>query len=627
MSAETGRDWLSTNQDALTKDIASVRSRLEAIAQQKDPAHVPFDPSAATLRATRTAFGLSGFEANLLLLGAAIELDRETASLCGRLSDQDGAGRASFALASRTFNAAHWSALLPTAPLRYWRLMDLEPGRDGTLADAPLRIGERTLHHLLGLVYLDDSLQALVAPCHTDGDLWPAHAATAARISRHVSERTDSAVVVTGCHARARQNAVAHACADLQMRLFVLRGEDIPSDPADRDRLARAWTREGLLSPAVLLIEGPSPAVAALADRVGTPILISGDESVQTGSRVFVRLQLPPPTAGERRAWWHAALGERADALNGTLDALAAQFDLSPVQIAAAIEGAEEQTQQGLWRAGRLQARPSFGDLARRIEPSATWDDLVLPPAQIAVLKQIAVHVRQRLKVYEEWGFGRERRGLGITALFAGVSGTGKTMASEVLAADLQLDLYRIDLSQVVSKYIGETERNLARVFDAADAGGVILLFDEADALFGKRSEVKDSHDRYANIEISYLLQRMEEYRGLAILTTNQRAALDHAFLRRLRFVVEFPFPDLASRAEIWRRIFPTATPIEGLEVAKLARLNVAGGNIRNIAMNAAFLAADAGQPVRMRDVLQAARTECGKMDRNPSDAEIRDWT
>ena len=165
------------------------------------------------------------------------------------------------------------------------------------------------------------------------------------------------------------------------------------------------------------------------------------------------------------------------------------------------------------------------------------------------MLRQIATHVRQRRKVYDEWGFGGERRGLGITALFAGVSGTGKTMASEVLAADLQLDLYRIDLSQVVSKYIGETEKNLRRVFDAAEGGGAILLFDEADALFGKRSEVKDSHDRYANIEISYLLQRMEEYRGLAILTTNQRAALDQAFLRRLRFIVEFPFPDADGAA------------------------------------------------------------------------------
>ena len=200
-------------------------------------------------------------------------------------------------------------------------------------------------------------------------------------------------------------------------------------------------------------------------------------------------------------------------------------------------------------------------------------------------------------------------------------------MASEVLATDLQLDLYRIDLSQVVSKYIGETEKNLRRVFDAAEGGGVILLFDEADALFGRRSEVKDSHDRYANIEISYLLQRMEEYRGLAILTSNQRGALDHAFLRRLRFIVEFPFPDAdgavrRSGVACSRR----RRRSKGLDTDKLARLNVAGGSIRNIAMNAAFLAADAGQPVRMRDLLHAARTECAKMDKPPSDAEVRDW-
>ena len=173
-------------------------------------------------------------------------------------------------------------------------------------------------------------------------------------------------------------------------------------------------------------------------------------------------------------------------------------------------------------------------------------------------------------------------------------------MAAEVLANALRLDLYRIDLSQVVSKYIGETEKNLRRVFDAAEEGAAVLLFDEADALFGKRSEVKDSHDRYANIEVSYLLQRMEAYRGLAILTTNRKSALDTAFLRRIRFAVEFPFPEAAQRAEIWRRVFPSVTPTERLEIDRLARLTAAGGHIRNIAMGAAFLAADAGEPVRM---------------------------
>src|SRR4051812_26867054 len=187
-------------------------------------------------------------------------------------------------------------------------------------------------------------------------------------------------------------------------------------------------------------------------------------------------------------------------------------------------------------------------------------------------------------------------------------------MAAEVLAGELRLDLYRIDLSAVVSKYIGETEKNLRRVFDAAEGGGAILLFDEADALFGRRSEVKDAHDRYANIEVSYLLQRMEEYHGLAILTTNMKDALDPAFLRRIRFIVHFPFPGADERTEIWRRIFPVETPTDGLDAQALGRLNVAGGNIRNIAISAAFLAADRDEPVAMRHLLHAARTEYGKL-------------
>jgi SpoVK/Ycf46/Vps4 family AAA+-type ATPase len=210
--------------------------------------------------------------------------------------------------------------------------------------------------------------------------------------------------------------------------------------------------------------------------------------------------------------------------------------------------------------------------------------------------------------------------------MFAGPSGTGKTLAAEVLANELRLDLYRIDLSQVVSKYIGETEKNLRRVFDAAEDGGAVLLFDEADALFGRRSEVKDSHDRYANIEVSYLLQRMEEYRGLAILTTNRKDALDPAFLRRIRFVVPFPFPDAALRERIWRCIFPPATPTEELDAHRLSRLNVAGGNIRNMALNAAFLAAESGEPVRMRHLSIAARSEFAKLEKPLPDTELEGW-
>jgi SpoVK/Ycf46/Vps4 family AAA+-type ATPase len=343
------------------------------------------------------------------------------------------------------------------------------------------------------------------------------------------------------------------------------------------------------------------------------------------------------PDPEESQALWLRALGPDASGLNGQLDGVISQFSLDAraMRAAAAQAGADASAEgEGadfaarLWDACRTQSRARLDDLAQRIESVSGWDDIVLPPAQLQTLREIAAQVHRRAQVYGRWGFGAKgRRGLGISALFAGPSGTGKTLAAEILANDLRLDLYRIDLSQVVSKYIGETEKNLRRVFDAAEDGGAVLLFDEADALFGKRSEVKDSHDRYANIEISYLLQRMESYRGLAVLTTNMKSVLDTAFLRRLRFVVQFPFPDAEQRAHIWRRVFPDQTPTEGLDHAKLSRLSVAGGNIRNIAIQAAFLAAHAGEPVRMRHLLAAARAEYAKLEKTMADSECRDWT
>src|SRR5690606_37959297 len=251
-------------------------------------------------------------------------------------------------------------------------------------------------------------------------------------------------------------------------------------------------------------------------------------------------------------------------------------------------------------------------DLAQRVTPSAGGGArLVLPDVQLRMLDALVAQVKHKATVQHRWGLARAgSRGAGTSAVFSGPSGTGKTLAAEVLARRLELDLYRIDLSAVVSKYIGETEKNLKRVFDAAEAGGAVLLFDEADALFGKRTEVRDSHDRHANIEVSYLLQRMEAYGGLAILTTNFRKAIDDAFLRRIQFVVEFPFPDEQLRARIWEGIFPPEMPTEDLDLRRLAQLSVPGGNIHSIARNAAYLAADAGTPVTMRLILDAPRLE-----------------
>jgi SpoVK/Ycf46/Vps4 family AAA+-type ATPase len=345
-------------------------------------------------------------------------------------------------------------------------------------------------------------------------------------------------------------------------------------------------------------------------------------------------LSVSHPTGPEQLALWRESLGD-LDLDDAAVAATANQFSFSAPAIRAianqlrvhAAAKPDEDLSAGLWTFCRRRLLSALDGLAQRIDANLTWDDLVLPEPQKETLRSIAAQLRQRATVYDQWGFAaKSQRGLGLGALFYGPSGVGKTMAAEVLASELQLDLYHIDLSRVVSKYIGETEKNLGRVFDAAEENGAILLFDEADSLFGARSEVKDSHDRYANIEVSYLLQRMEAYRGLAILTTNMRAALDPAFLRRLRFTVAFPFPDAEQRAEIWRHVFPKDAPTKGLQPERLAELRIPGGNIRNIALNAAFLAADAGEPVQMSHLLAAARTEYAKMDRRLTPAESAAW-
>ena len=325
---------------------------------------------------------------------------------------------------------------------------------------------------------------------------------------------------------------------------------------------------------------------------------------------------------------WQLQLGVAHDAVVEQFMPHAESAALIAATWQAMPQSGPEARQRAAWRICREQARRPMSGLVRRIEPRASWDDMVMPPDVTDMLSQIEQHVRHRHLVYDDWGFATmTSNGLGLTALFAGASGTGKTMAAEVLAArpdlDLDLDLFQINLASTVSKYFGEAEKNLRRVFDAADESGAILLFDEADALFGKRTEVKDSHDRYANLEVSYLLQRMEGYRGLAILTTNMRQALDQAFLRRIRFVVDFPFPDAAQRAGIWQRAFLQATPTRDLDFDRLARLSVTGGVVRNIATLAAFRAAGEDCAVSMDQVLWAARVEYAKLDKPMTASEL----
>src|SRR5262249_11388531 len=338
--------------------------------------------------------------------------------------------------------------------------------------------------------------------------------------------------------------------------------------------------------------------------------------------RPFLRLELPETTYAQRREHWRTGLsGHVADLPSGDVDALAGRFRLTSGQIADAIRPARplawtraphngHLSASDIDAACRAQAQHRLGTLARKLNPRYVWDDIVLPRPQLTTLRVICATVRQRPVVYGEWGFDRKlSMGKGLIALFAGPSGTGKTMAAEVIATDLGLDLYKIDLATVVSKYIGETEKNLDRIFGEAQESDAILFFDEADALFGKRSEVKDAHDRYANIETAYLLQRTEEYDGLVILASNLKKNLDEAFVRRLHFLVEFPVPGEAGRLEIWRRPSRAATPrADDVDLPFLARkLKIAGGNIRNIILTAAFLAAEDREPVAMRHLVRAS--------------------
>jgi hypothetical protein len=475
-------------------------------------------------------------------------------------------------------------------------------------------------------------------------------------------------VQLLGTDGPSKELIAAHAAAALGLPLYRLAAEVLPAPPAESEALARLMQREVALSPFALYLDaheveagapGQAPLALFLAHARGVFFLDTLEVRRESGGASF-EVDVAKPTPGEQQAAWAAALGGAA---GDSPEVLASQFRLNLAAIrriaaaalaapavpadgaaipAAPADGAAapavadaaipaeagagaEALRFRLWDACLAGTRPRLESLAQRLDPRAAWDDLVLPPAEMDLLRQIAAQVGQRHRVYEQWGFAAKRtRGLGINALFAGESGCGKTMAAEVLANHLRLGLYRIDLSAVVSKYIGETEKNLRRLFDAAEDGGALLFFDEADALFGKRSEIKDSHDRYANIEINYLLQRIESYQGLAILATNMRSALDPAFLRRLRFIVEFRAHGPAERKEIWRRVFPAATSTDGLDFDRLARLNFNGGAINNIAMNAAFLAAPEGTPVTMAHVLAAARTEAQKLKRPVDEADFR---
>jgi AAA+ superfamily predicted ATPase len=595
--------------------------------------------------------GLSSFEREVVLLCAAMELDPDIAPLCA--AAQPGGNRPfpTFALALTLFDDAGWDALTPEGPLRRLRLLEINQPGNQPLVTSALRADERVVSFVKGLNLLDDRVAPLVSAVSShdepggEPDLPLAESQRGAvahilAVWNHPAPRDGARVVqLLGPDEESKWLVAARAAAEMKRVLYRLRAEALPTHPGDVENLARLWERESLLLPLALYIDAQDldtdttaeqvSALRRFLDRCRGPVYLALRDAWPRLGTDGARLDVARPTASEQVAAWSAVLGADSD---GLAERLAGQFDLSFAAIRRAAREAGEVPDASssgrdvrLWDACRDAARPRLDVLAQRLEPKAVWDDLILPDEPMRLLQQIADQVAHRGLVYEQWGFGRKmNRGLGLSVLFTGESGTGKTMAAEVLANALRLHLYRVDLSAVVSKYIGETEKNLRKLFDAAEGGGAILFMDEAEGLFSTRArEVKDSHDRYANLEVGYLLQRMEAYRGLAILATNLKSAIDTAFLRRLRYAVAFPFPSQADRKRMWIKAFPPGMPPPPLDYDRLARLDLTGGHIHTVALNAAFLAAQAGKPLTMPLVLTAARDEFRKLERPVNAADF----
>ena len=631
---------------APNSSTSNAEALARAAAAREAAAHVD-PPPALLLLAQR--FGLSAFERDILLLCAAAELDPGISTLFAAAQGQPARNFPTFALAFQAFDEPAWDALSPQRPLRYMRLVEInQPGATPLTASA-LRADERIVNYVKGLNTLDERLALLLTPAHVStAVLAVSQQAVVDDVLQSLRLIADAGAVpsapsvptvqLLGTDPPSKLAVASEVCSAVDRQLYRLTLDSLPTPRAEIENLARLWRREGALLPVALYLDADNldgagaDTLAAfqwfITRELGLLFIGLRDAPANTDAPGHV-VEVRKPTASEQCDAWCDALPSSwpADETVRRSRLLAGQFDLGIADIrqAAGPVVNSASSLDTVWDACRGLTRPRLDALAQRLEPKATWDDLVLSDESLKLLRQIATQVRGRYQVYEDWGYAkRMTRGLGISALFAGESGTGKTMAAEVIANELRLHLYRIDLSAVVSKYIGETEKNLRRLFDAAEQGGAILFFDEADALFGKRSEVKDSHDRYANIEINYLLQRMESFSGLAILATNMKSALDPAFMRRLRFIVNFPFPGLNERKLIWQKTWPAEVPREALDYERLARAGVSGGNVHSIALNAAFMAAQRGTTVTMPLLMAALRAELRKLDKPVNEAEFR---
>ena len=594
------------------------------------------------------AFDLTLLDSYILLLCLAPELDRRYERLYAYLQDDVSQRRPTVNLAANLLGNtaperfAVWERLLPDRPLRTQHLIECAPDpshyNPSFLADA-LKVDHRITAHLLGDALPDKRLKdAVTLPTGEVAFALPEAVITPIRAVLPEAPM----IYLQGAEGRGQSETAARLCAEYNWPLISvdmarLAALDIPSDLAWRLAL-----REASLAGGALLLDRwesclddkrqPSAELWTALLDYRQPVFLCGDEEWEPLDlyrvRRLLRIVLPIPAyATRKQAWEHFIGSEQAQVSAEEVDGLASKFRLTHTQIGRAVHTAVDLAQSrgekvnaaDLYAGAQAHASLRLGHLARRVVPRCGWDDLILPPDQLAQLGELTAWARYAHIVNDEWGFGAKiAHGRGVSALFAGESGTGKTLAAGVIANDLGLAMYRIDLSAVVSKYIGETEKNLGVIFREAHASNAILFFDEADALFGKRSEVKDARDRYANIEIAYLLQEIEDYDGIAILATNLRQNIDEAFTRRLDFLIDFPFPESEYRRQIWSAHFPVEAPLApDVDLDQIAeRYHLAGGNIRNVAIGAAYLAAADGGLITLAHIRRAIRREQQKMGR-----------
>ncbi len=648
---------LHSTTDPNYKALLGILGQLEEQIETRK-AENPYCHSVSRLERLVSMFHLTAFEKDAILLSMLPELDLKSQRLFGYIQDDVTRRKPTVALSldllcpSLYERLSGRQAFSPQGTLLRYQLVNLNddtPIRPAPLLAKSLTIDDRICNYLLGFDEIESSLLLFthrIAPRITFQDIILSDDIKD-RLLRFIGARKEKSHHITwyfyGARGAGKRSTAEAICYKLGVTLLVADTNLILQTSLPFDTAVQLLCREAMLQDAiiywdnfdVLFNDGLSAklmiAVEHIRNHPGTTF-IAGNEPWNINNdwqrRTFIPVAFPVPDYSQREQLWRHYLDGQVKETKDIIGSLAGKFKLNGGQIRGAIDIARNSS---LWRDGgivtvddlnhacRQKSNKKLIELARKVEPRYIWSDIVLPRDQLEQLKDICNYVTYRHRVYSEWGFHHKLSlGKGLNILFAGPSGTGKTMAAEIIANELGLDLYKIDLAMVVSKYIGETEKNLDRIFKEARDSNGILFFDEADAIFGKRSEVRDSHDRYANIEIAYLLQKMEQYQGIVILATNLRKNIDEAFARRMHFSMEFPLPEEDDRHRIWQKAFPDAAPLaDDLDLAFMARqFRITGGNIKNIALSAAFLAAESGGPIDMEKLIRATKREYQKTGR-----------